>query len=114
MLTKRSPRLAVTSDCFAIRSFMSPCASRIYGTVIRGTAVDGRERPIAEVYRRIGGTEHEAIANAASACSGAKEAKEAIDAMGRFHIEEIVQSAIRTCHSSIILDRDAIQEEVPK
>lgn len=54
------------------------------------------------------------FANLASACPGAKEAKEAIDAMARFQIEEIVQSAIRNCQNTIVLDRDAIQEEVSK
>lgn len=54
------------------------------------------------------------FANTASACPGAKEAKEAIDAMARFQIEEIVQSAIRNCQNTIAMDRDAIQEEVTK
>lgn len=34
------------------------------GAVIRGTRADGKERPIAEIYRRVGGVDHEAIANA--------------------------------------------------
>lgn len=50
----------------------------------------------------------------AGSCPGSKEAKEVIDAMARFQIEEIVQSAIRNCQNTIAMDRDAIQEEVSK
>lgn len=50
----------------------------------------------------------------AASCPGSKEAKEAIDAMARFEIGQIIQAAIRNCQNTIILDRDAIQEEVSK
>lgn len=50
----------------------------------------------------------------AGSCPGAKEATEVLDAMARFQIEEIVQAAIRNCQNTIIMDRDAIQEEVSK
>lgn len=52
--------------------------------------------------------------NFAGSCVGASEAKEVIDAMARFEIGSIVQSAIRNCQNTIALDRDAIREEIGK
>lgn len=52
--------------------------------------------------------------NFAGSCAGATEAKEIIDALARFEIESIVQSAIRNCQNTIVMDRDAIRKEIGK
>lgn len=57
----------------------TPGPWRLAGAVIRGTKASGQDRPIVEVYRRIGGVDHEAIANA-NICVAAPDMFEAIKA----------------------------------
>lgn len=49
--------------------------------------------------------------NYASACVGAKEAKDVIDAFARHHIEAIVNDAIANCHNTMAIDRATILRE---
>lgn len=49
--------------------------------------------------------------NLASACLGAKEAKEVIEAFAKFQIEQIVKDSIANCRNTIEIDRDTILRE---